>query len=211
MAARRQVIKAVARDMLAEKNVGDISLRELSDRVGLAKSNVLRYFDSREAIFLEVLDEEFTLWLSDIEDRLGRPRVRKPGYANEIRVATVIADSVLTRPLLGELLGSMASVLERNISHEFARDFKARAMARIAALAELVGRHLPWLPAEFTGFFAEGSLMLTAGAYPFSVPTEPVRAAIVEIGLPDPTQRFGEGLRMGLQMWLIGAAAQTKA
>ena len=53
--------------MLAEKNVGDISLRELSDRVGLAKSNVLRYFDSREAIFLEVLDEEFEAWL-------GRPR-----------------------------------------------------------------------------------------------------------------------------------------
>jgi AcrR family transcriptional regulator len=209
MAARRLAIMNVAREMLAEKTVGDISLRELSDRVGLAKSNVLRYFDSREAIFLEVLDEEFAMWLSDIEDRLGRPRSRKPGYTNEIRVATVIADSVLTRPLLGELLGSMAAVLERNISHEFARDFKARAMQRIAALAQLVDRHLPWLPTEFTSFFAEGSLMLTAGAYPFSVPTEPVRAAIAAIGLPDPGQRFGEGLRLGLRTWLIGAAAQA--
>jgi AcrR family transcriptional regulator len=172
---------------------------------------VLRYFDSREAIFLEVLDEEFTAWLSDIESRLGRPKCRKPAYANEIRVATVIADSVAARPLLGELLGSMASVLERNISHDFARDFKARAMSRIAALAELVGRHLPWLPGEFIAFFAEGSLMLTAGAYPFSVPTEPVRAAIAAIGLPDPVQRFNEGLRLGLQTWLIGAAAQIKA
>ena len=79
-------------------------------------------------------------------------------------------------------------------------------MQRIAALAQLVDRHLPWLPAEFTAFFAEGSLMLTAGAYPFSVPTEPVRAAIAAIGLPDPGQRFGEGLRLGLQTWLIGAA-----
>jgi AcrR family transcriptional regulator len=211
MAARRLAIKAVARDMLAEKNVGDISLRELSDRVGLAKSNVLRYFDSREAIFLEVLDEEFEAWLADIDDRLERPRPRKPGYANEIRVATVIADAVVARPLLCELLGSMAAVLERNISHEFARDFKARAMQRIAALAQLVNRHLPWLPPEFTAFFAEGALMLTAGAYPFSVPTEPVRAAIAEIGLPDPGQRFGDGLRLGLETWLIGAAVQTRA
>ncbi len=116
MAARRAAIMAVARTMLAEKNVGDISLRELSDRVGLAKSNVLRYFDSREAIFLEVLDEEFTAWLSDIDGRLGRPRARKTGYANEIRVATVIADSLVERPLLCELVGSMAGVLERNIS-----------------------------------------------------------------------------------------------
>lgn len=202
-------IMTVAREMLTEKTVGDISLRELSDRVGLAKSNVLRYFDSREAIFLEVLDEEFAMWLREIEDNLGRPRARKSGYANEVRVAGVISDSVVTRPLLGELLGSMASVLERNISHGFARDFKARATGRIAALAELVHRHLPWLPEEFAVFFAEGSLMLTAGAYPFSVPTESVRAAIAEIGLPDPGQRFRDGLRIGLQTWLIGAAAQT--
>ena len=74
-----------------------------------------------------------------------------------------------------------------------------------------MNRHLPWLPPEFTAFFAEGALMLTAGMYPFSVPTEPVRAAIAEIGLPDPGQRFGDGLRLGLVTWLIGAAAQTKA
>ena len=76
-------------------------------------------------------------------------------------------------------------------------------------LAQLVDRHLPWLPTEFIAFFAEGSLTLTAGVYPFSVPTEPVRAAIAAIGLPDPGQRFGEGLRIGPATWLIGAAAQS--
>ena len=57
MAARRAAILDAARAMLTDKGVADISLRELSRRVGLAKSNVLRYFDSREAIFLELLDE----------------------------------------------------------------------------------------------------------------------------------------------------------
>jgi len=210
MAARRSAILAAAREMLEEKNVADISLRELADHVGLAKSNVLRYFDSREAIFLEVLDEEFVAWIGETDARLGRPRTRKPGYANEIRVATVIAESLVEQQLLCALIGSMAGVLERNISHDFARDFKARAMANIDAMAHMVARHLPWLPAEFTAFFAEGALTLTAGMYPFSVPTEPVRAAIAEIGLPDPVQRFGEGLRAGLVTWQIGASAQTE-
>ena len=40
MAARRSAIMSSAREVLGEKNVADISLRELSDRVGLAKSNV---------------------------------------------------------------------------------------------------------------------------------------------------------------------------
>jgi AcrR family transcriptional regulator len=211
MAARRSAILTSAREMLAEKNVADISLRELSGRVGLAKSNVLRYFDSREAIFLEVLDEEFQTWLTDLEIRLGRPRARKANYANEIRVATAVADSLVERQLLCELIGSMAGVLERNISFDFAHDFKARAMGRIAELAELVARQLPWLPPEFTEFFAEGALTLAAGMYPFSVPTEPVRAAIAELGFPDPGEQFGDGFRAGLITWLIGAAAQTEA
>jgi AcrR family transcriptional regulator len=211
MVARRTAILTSAREMLAEKNVADISLRELSGRIGLAKSNVLRYFDSREAIFLEILDEEFGAWLADLEARLGRPRARKVNYANEIRVAAAVADSLVERQLLCELVSSMAGVLERNISFGFARDFKARAVGRITELAQLIAGQLPWLSREFTEFFAEAALTLAAGMYPFSVPTEPVRAAIGELGLPDPGERFGEGLRIGLVTWLIGAAAQTDA
>ena len=122
-----------------------------------------------------------------------------------------MAASLVEAELLCELLASMAVVLERNISGEFARDFKARATANIVAVAQLVARHLPWLPREFTEFFAEAALMLTAGMYPFSVPTEPVRAAMAEMGFPEPRERFRDGLRSGLVTWLIGAAAQTEA
>ena len=112
---------------------------------------------------------------------------------NEIRVATAVADSLTDRQLLCGLIGSMAGVLERNISFGFARDFKARAMGRIAELAQLVARQLPWLPHEFIEFFAEGALTLAAGMYPFSVPTEPVRAAMTELRL----SRSGGAVRRG--------------
>ena len=210
MAARRAAILDSARTMLTEKSVTDISLRELSDHVGLAKSNVLRYFDSREAIFLEVLHAECGSWLVRLEDVLGAPRVRKSFYANEIRVATTIAETLVDEPLLCELLGAMAGVLERNISADCARDFKARAVGGIEALAGLVARHLPWLSADAAGLYAEGVFMLAAGMYPFSIPTDPVRDAIAEMGMPDPRQRFVDGLREGLITWLIGATARAE-
>jgi hypothetical protein len=71
-----------------------------------------------------------------------------------------------------------------------------------------------WLPPNWSSkpsAVAEAAPTLVAGMYPFSVPTEPVRAAIAELGLPDPGERFREGLRIGLVTWLIGAAAQTEA
>ena len=198
MAARRAAILEAARTMLTEKGVvGEISLRELSHRVGLAKSNVLRYFDSREAVFLEVLDEECQAWLAELDDLLGRPRARKPNYANEIRVATTVADSLVAEPLLCELIGSMAGVLERNISGEFAKDFKARATERTLALSALVARHLPWLPQGFADLFAEGALM------PFAHPTiehfSPLFVALGASGDPEQAPRqIIDGYWMGL-------------
>src|SRR5437763_86428 len=50
--ARRQAILAAAAAMLTEMPVADVTLNELSRRSGLAKSNVLRYFESRGAVVL---------------------------------------------------------------------------------------------------------------------------------------------------------------
>ena len=211
LAARRSAILAAARAALADRRVDEVTLRDISEGVGLAKSNVLRYFDSREAIFLELLDEECRDWLDELGGALGRPRPWKPGYVNEIRIADIIAESLAGRRLMCELLGAMAGVLERNISVDFARDFKVRAMNNIAALSELVGGQLPWLPAEFTAFVGEGILTLVAGMYPFSVPTDAVRQAMAELDFPDPQCRFRDGLRTGLATWLIGASAQHLA
>jgi len=209
LAARRSAILAAARTALESRRIDEVTLRDISEGVGLAKSNVLRYFDSREAIFLELLDQECRAWLADLEAAFGRPRARKALWYNEIRVADIIAETLAGRRLMCELLGAMAGVLERNISLEFARDFKVRAMGNIAALSGLVGAQLPWLPAEFVGFIGEGILTLAAGMYPFSVPTEPVRQAMAELDFPDPHCRFLDGLRAGLTTWLIGAAAQS--
>ena len=212
MAARRSAIMTSAREMLAEKNLADISLRELSDRVGLAKSNVLRYFDSREAIFLEVLDEEFQAWLTDLDD----PARQAAGQESRLchRDSGGHGDRP-TRWWTARAAVRAARVDGRGAGAQHLRRVRPRLQGacdgEIAAVAQLVARHLPWLPREFTEFFAEGALTLTAGMYPFSVPTEPVRAAMAEMGFPDPRERFGDGLRIGLVTWLIGAAAQTEA
>jgi AcrR family transcriptional regulator len=209
MAARRAAIMDSARELLAAKGLTDISLRELSQCVGLAKSNVLRYFDSREAIFLELLDEECLAWLAELETLLGKPQPPKPDYRNEIRVAGTIADSLAGRPMLCELIGAMAGVLERNISTDFARDFKTRAMQNLDTLAQLSTRQLPWLAPASAAMFAEAALTLAGGLYAFSTPTESVRVAMAELGMADPQQRFSDGLHEGLESLLIGAVVRS--
>ena len=160
VAARRAAILTAAAEMLAERQVADISLRELAGRVGLAKSNVLRYFDSREAIFLEVLDRTWTAWLDELDLDPGRSRTR---HARETRVATAIAASLTAEPLLCDLFAAMASVLERNISLDVARDFKRRFTANTGRLAGLVRAAVPVLDDAAATHFAGAVVVLVAG------------------------------------------------
>src|SRR5271167_4573599 len=69
--ARRHAILAAAAAMLAEMPVADVTLNELSRRAGLAKSNVLRYFETREAVLLELLDSAWQDWLVQLDADLA--------------------------------------------------------------------------------------------------------------------------------------------
>ena len=80
--ARRQAILGAAAAMLAEMPVADVTLNELSRRAGLAKSNVLRYFESREAVLLELLDSAWQDWLAQLDKELAGA----PGAGTPVRV-----------------------------------------------------------------------------------------------------------------------------
>ena len=113
---RRQAILSTAEAMLAEMPVAALSLNELSRRVGLAKSNVLRYFESREAVLLELLDAAWREWLEALEVELGGDPPAAPVGDRVERVAAAIAGTLAARPMLCELASASAGVLERNIS-----------------------------------------------------------------------------------------------
>src|SRR5258708_3969420 len=100
--ARRQAILDVAEAMLAQDVTSEISLREISRRVGLATSNVLRYFESREAIFLELLARESNAWLDALEQELDALEPSSGVPACE-RIAGIWAATLADRPTLCEL------------------------------------------------------------------------------------------------------------
>jgi AcrR family transcriptional regulator len=143
---RRQAILDTAAAMLDVMPVSEVTLNELSRRAGLAKSNVLRYFESREAILLELLDRATKLWLSELPEQLAAGMVpdAAPGERAD-QLAVVLARSVTPRRELCDLLSAQASVLEHNVSAEVVARYK-RAMAdNHAALTELTLRQLPEL------------------------------------------------------------------
>jgi AcrR family transcriptional regulator len=195
---RRQAILDAAEAMLGEAPVTEISLRELSKRVGLAKSNVLRYFETREEVFLELLDRAARAWLADLEPRLAA------GADTPEAVAATLASTLAERPRLCELVSVTASILERNISVDVARRFKLATADIGVLLAQQLRAHVPGLTEEGAGHFVATSLVLVAGLWPFAHPTEAVRAAVEELGLDVPHLDFARTLHEALATHLAG-------
>src|ERR1700689_2505770 len=109
---RRRAILDTAAAMLAEMPVAALSLNELSRRVGLAKSNVLRYFESREAVLLDLLGAAASQWLAGAVKRVpAAVDASLPVQRRVDAVANALATAFADAPLLCELLSVQAGVL----------------------------------------------------------------------------------------------------
>ena len=176
--ARRRAILGAAAAMLTEMPVSDLTLNELSRRAGLAKSNVLRYFESREAVLLELLDSAWQDWLAQLDrDLTGTVDPAVPVAARSGQLAGAIAASLAGRPVLCDLISAQAAVLEHNVSPQVAARYKRATMAGIAALGGLMLRCVPEL-GELDSVKLAGATVLTAGAlWPHTQPSAAMLAA----------------------------------
>lgn len=197
---RREEILDTAEALLGEMPISDISLRELSRRVGLSKSNVIRYFESREAVFLELLRRGVDEWL-DTLDEAFRPSA---DAGTPPPVARVLASSLAKRPLLCELWSVLAGVLERNVSVDSVRDFKLAHHDQLARLARLTRTHLPDLTDEDTGELAAACTVTVAGLWPFANPSPTVEEAIQDPRLEQSRVDFAAMLERHLDLLIIG-------
>jgi AcrR family transcriptional regulator len=209
---RRQAILRVAADMVAQMPVADISLNELSRRVGLAKSNVLRYFESREAVLLELLDTAWRDWLQ----RLGTDLPRAVDPAAPVatrypRVAATITASLVGDRLFCELISVSSAVLEHNVSPEVARRYKLAAIANTHALADLVRAHLGELSADGATYAAAGTLIATTGIWPLTQPSKAMLSVYEDPEMAALRLDFGTALEEMLATVLAGCLARWPA
>jgi AcrR family transcriptional regulator len=174
---RRRAILDAAGAMLAEMPVAQVSLNELSRRAGLAKSNVLRYFESREAVLLELLDAAWREWLVALEDALPAGDTAVPVADRIEQVAAVLARTLVDRPMLCELGSASAGVLEHNVSAEVAARFKRAAFADTVELARLVRTVVPELGDAAAERFAGATVLVSGSLWAYSRPSAAMLAA----------------------------------
>ncbi len=130
---RREAILAAAHDLARTSGVRNVSLGAVAEAVGLAKSNIARYFGTREEIYLQLLTEEWRQWAQAVTDRL-----REASGTAEAMAA--LAETLVERPLFCDLLSHLSTSLEHNVSVPAARTFKHTMYDHLATTGAEVAR-----------------------------------------------------------------------
>ncbi|EOY52760.1 TetR-family transcriptional regulator [Streptomyces lividans 1326] len=130
---REEAILDAARELGTERGIREITLTDIAATVGMHKSALLRYFETREQIFLKITAEGWKEWSAELCARLRE----LPGAAPDA-VGQVFAATLAARPLFCDLLAQAPLNLERNVSVESVRSFKIATLDEVGCIgAEL--------------------------------------------------------------------------
>jgi AcrR family transcriptional regulator len=137
--------------------VREVTLTDIAAGVGMHKSTMLRYFETREEIFLRLTAMGWRDWTVDARDRLG---ALGSGVARE--AADILASTLVERPLFCDLLAHAPLNLERGVSLAAVKDFKLTAIGAAGEVAAQLGRVVGLEPAPARNVVATATGM--AGA-----------------------------------------------
>ncbi|MFG3357980.1 TetR family transcriptional regulator [Streptomyces griseofuscus] len=135
--AREAAILDAARTLGRVRGVRDVTLTDIAAAVGMHKSALLRYFETREQIFLALTAEGWRDWSAELRADLGRR-----SEATSAEVAAVFAGTLAARPIFCDLLAQAPLNLERNVSIESVRSFKLVTLKEVELIGGDLGRLL---------------------------------------------------------------------
>ncbi|HEV7976949.1 TetR/AcrR family transcriptional regulator [Amycolatopsis sp.] len=172
---RREAILAAARELALMSGVRNVSLGGVACAVGLAKSNVGRYFGTREEIYLELAAEGWQDWRGAVLERLR-------DASGKDAVVDALAEPFETLPLFCDLLSQLSTSLEHNISVPAARAFKHLVHDVIADLCGPVVAAYPELSESEARELISGAAAMAGVLYPVGHPP----STILEVYAQDP-------------------------
>jgi hypothetical protein len=151
------------------------------------KSAMLRYFETREQIFLRLTAVGWREWSAELRQRLG---ALPPGAA-ATAVAEAFADSLVARPMFCDLLAQAPLNLERNVSIESVHSFKLVTLSEVSAISLELTRLLGLTELEAVDVIATAT-SLAGALYQMATPGPEVQKlyrsdpriahAVVEVG-----------------------------
>lgn len=194
---KEEVINAC--EKLYEKlDFKDINIKLIGERISVGRTSIYNYFQTKEEIFLALLEREYLKWNEDLSTLLLKnEKLSKEDFIDKI------TDSLLKRKILLKLISMNMFEMEANSRVESITNFKLAFKESISLLEKCLCKffNVKDSEAEEITFTI---LPFLVGIYPYTSLTDKMKEAINKANLEYKFYTDKEMIKMGLEKILGG-------
>jgi AcrR family transcriptional regulator len=173
---RSEDLLAAAESIALERGgVRFVTLAPVTERAGLHRTGVRRYYASKEELLLELAERGWRQWRDAITDGL-----RDRAELGPREVAAMLADTIASLPVFCDLLTHVPLSLEGDVDMERARQYKTNSFAAHDEIVAALDRASAMTVEQIQALMA-ATLAFAAGFWQVSHPTATLAALYEQV------------------------------
>ena len=172
-AARKEEIIAACEKLYQTMSFKDITIQEIAKFTSFTRPSIYNYFETKEEIFLALLQKEYERWTADLEEIMSeKERMTRD------ETAQALARSLERREQLLKLMSMNHFDMEANSRMERLTEFKTAFGGSIKTVDRLLQKFCPEMRLENRRNFIYAFFPFIYGIYPYCAVTEQQREAM---------------------------------
>ena len=156
----------------------DITIREIGERTSFTRTSIYNYFQTKEEIFLALLQREHESWIAELEDL-----IRQNARLSVEEFADRLAGTLERRECMLKLESMNLYDMEGSSRMENLVAFKRTYGRAMKAVARCLETFFPAMTEQEVREFLYAFFPFLFGVYPYAVPTEKQRRAMALAGV----------------------------
>ena len=178
-AARKEEIVAACAELYETMSFKEITIKEIGAATSFTRTSIYNYFETKEAIFLVLLQKEYELWVEAMDAAMGERDQMTRG-----ELAQTIARTLTDRPRLLRLLSMNLYDMEAHSRPERLAEFKVAYGASLHAVTRMLEKYVPEMDGAERQQFLYAFFPFIYGIYPYTSVTEKQKEAMEQAGIP---------------------------
>ena len=176
-ARKEEIINACA-ELYGTMGFREITIRDIGARTSFTRTSIYNYFQTKEEIFLALLEREHRLWIADIE------AVERENESMSVESFAVALSSTLEkRKIMLKLMSMNLYDMECNSRLENLVEFKHAYADALVAIRRCLEKFFPRMTAADIREFELAFFPFLFGVYPYTSHSEKQKAAMELAGV----------------------------
>ncbi len=173
VSARREEIIAACETLYQTMGFKEITIKEIADYTSFSRPSIYNYFETKEEIFLAILQKEYERWIDDL-DAVSREH----DSLTRAELAEALARTLHKREQLLKLMSMNHYDMEANSRMERLTEFKRAYGGSLRAVERLLEKFSPEMSRQGRKEFLYAFFPFIYGIYPYAVVTDKQREAM---------------------------------